>query len=645
MPETNLARILTHASYPSLLESSDNDGGSSVAVLTYLRQILESLDHPDMINLILHYLLGLPDTAATAPEEASTSISQARKRKSMDLATMMASKADDPDDHNLYTLVDLILACVRSPSHQTIHVTLQLVSAILKRHHRYAVTTLIRTENLYGNIAHRTAGAQDQELEFLMSLAGSIGGQDNLDDVYESVLKDTTSRIDSHPCSLRLTAPNVSSNNHTNMIMPDSLPGAPRDVRPHTVRPDDPLLSVMLDHLETFFLNPVETNLAVTETLFDLAVCGFMNVEGWLLRSPATYIYDTDDSYQPSSPVEETEDPLDQDAEKLLSDDPEKLNEMYKCRRRPVWTPSDLPRLLRILQHLADQVDAFRGTIPRFGDLLQQRRESFQIADAGPPPPSKNGQPQPHGTPGPGSRGPSSSRSPSPNRSSTLEGFARRLLKDLDLDDLATPSRSNSPRNNNAAMGSSGGYGIGTPSSVHKPLPATPRDSPHSYDTPSKGGSSTARPFTPANSLTRDEDPIKASQAAAFQAIDQQILARQVGLPLQKQVEPIPLRLGGKIEEESNQQEGTRAAGDDIPPPPPAKDDPPASAQTEGAGSPAAGISSGPMTSPEHALPLEEKKVSVSHVLTNIVVLQSFLFELAAVIQVRAGLFDEVRYA
>lgn len=616
-----------------------------MAVLTYLRQILESLDHPDMINLILHYLLGLPDVAPAAPQATTTSVSQARKRKSMDLATMMASKTDDPDDHILYTLVDLILACVRSPSHQTIHVTLQLVSAILKRHHRYAVTTLIRTENLYGDIAHRTAGAQEQEIEFLMSLAGSIGGQDNFDEVYESILKDTTSRIDSHPCSLRLTATNFASNNHTHPTVPDSLPGAPRDVRPHTIRSDDPLLSVMLDHLEVFFLNPVETNLAVTETLFDLAVCGFMNVEGWLLRSPSKYVYDNDDAYQPFSPVDAAEDSLDLNPDEILSDDPEKLDEIHKCRRRPVWSPSDLPRLLSILQLLSDQVETFRGSIPRFEDLLQQRREAFQVADAPPPLAPTTPQTQSLGAPNLGTprAGPSSmntSRSPSPERGG-FEGFARRLLKDLD--DLGTPSRSSSPRNNLMAPGSSGGFGIGTPSSLHKPLPATPRDYSPSSDTPSKG---VARPFSPASGTRTDEDPIKASQAAAFQAIDQQILARMVGLPLKKKVEGIPLRLGGKIEDDVD----TPAADEDTPPPPPAKDELVVPPQVDGQTSSSSAVDNGdrtgiPVMSPERTVSVDDKKVSVSHVLTNVIVLQSFLFELAAVIQVRAGLFDEVRYA
>lgn len=40
----------------------------------------------------------------------------------------------------------------------------------------------------------------------------------------------------------------------------------------------------------------------------------------------------------------------------------------------------------------------------------------------------------------------------------------------------------------------------------------------------------------------------------------------------------------------------------------------------------------------------EATKASVSHVLTNVIILQSFLFELASLVQVRAGVFEEVRF-
>ncbi|POS80583.1 hypothetical protein DHEL01_v201004 [Diaporthe helianthi] len=612
--------------YPSLLESSDLDGGSSVAVLTYLRQILEALDHPDMINLILHYLLGLPDIDPASPEDTSNSVSKARKRKSMDLASMIAAKADDTLDPILYTLVDLILACLRSPSHQTIHVTLQLVSAILKRHHRYAVVTLLRTENLYGDVPHRTVGAQQQELEFLMALAGTIGGQDNFDEVYENILKDTTSRLESHPCSLKLTVPKINVSNHKLPTVPDSLPGAPRDVRSHTIRSDDPLLTSLLDHLELFFLNPVETNLGITETIFDLAICGFMNLEGWLVRHPNSYIYDSDDAYQPLSPKDEADGGLDPDLEKLLDEDPEALDKINKCRRRPIWSPSDLPRLLKTLQLLSEEVAMYRETIPRFHDLLQQRRESFQIADSASTPMPRRVQP-PSSTPGSGTPAwaPSSmntSRSGSPQRLGGFEGFARRILKDLD--DLGSPSRSTSPRGPHLAVPGgpplAAGFGIGTPSSVNRGPPVPPKD-PFKFETPVKGGGGLHRPYSPAGS---DHDPVKASQAAAFQAVDQQILARKVGLPDKSKATNSPLKLGGKIE-------------DETPPTPPAKDD--ASGGATDAQIESAAVADGDID--ETHTPPEEKKVSVSHVLTNIIILQSFLFELAALVQVRAGIFDD----
>jgi hypothetical protein len=112
------------------------------------------------------------------------------------------------------------------------------------------------------------------------------------------------------------------------------------------------------------------------------------------------------------------------------------------------------------------------------------------------------------------------------------------------------------------------------------------------------------------NALRRQGVP--ASQAAAFAAVDQSILARRVGLSTPKgELNPIPfpnLR-GGSLDEGS-------------------KD----------------GTEDGSAASADGEKVEEQKLVSVSHVLTNVIVLQEFLLELAALVQVRAGLFAEVRY-
>ncbi|KAI0017015.1 Retinoic acid induced 16-like protein-domain-containing protein [Xylariomycetidae sp. FL0641] len=601
--------------YPSLLESSDVDGGSSVAVLTYLRRILESLDHPDMINLILHYLLALPDADSAAQSVAEPAVSAARKRKSMDLASMMATRVEPTYSPLLFNLVDLIKSCLKSQNAQTVFVTLQLVAAILKRHHRYAIITLLNTHGIDSSTSQRTVGAHEQEVDFLMALAGSIGGQENFDEVYDSILKDTMMRVEGHPCSMKLVAPKISTHNHKLPTIPDSLPGAPRDVPPHTLNPEDPLLHAMLDILDSFFMNPVETNLSVTETVLDLAVCGYISIEGWLLRHPRNYKFDED--------TDDTVDVLEK-ADFSSVDELEKLQATKRCRRQPDWASSSVPRILTILESLSEQVGSFRSSIPRFEDLLQQRREAFQTADA-----IKMNQPSfrassPVRSPESELRSNATSRATSPSRPSALEGFAQRILSEL-----GTPSRTSSPRGRKDTMRSTGsGSGASDIFEIPsgKPPPVPPKEFPMNYGNPGKSGLGPA--FSPATL----QDPPVASQAAAFAAVDQSILARRVGPPAQN-VQPIPLDYNRQTSSDKTDggREGTNPETDE--------DQVDATEQNIAADESDVGSQS------DVEVPMNDKTASVSHILTNVIILQSFLLELASLVQVRAGMFNEVRFA
>ncbi|UKZ83873.1 hypothetical protein TrVFT333_011687 [Trichoderma virens FT-333] len=604
--------------YPSLLESSDIDGGSSVAVLTYLRRIIESLDHPDMINLILHYLLALPETVNSHSPPSETAISAARQRKSMDLATMMAEKPDTTATPLLFNLVDLILACLRSRNQQTIYVTLQLVSAIVKRHHRYAVLTLLRTDMFPSNNINRTVGAHEQEIEYLMALAETIGGRDDFNETYESILKDTMARLESHPCSLRLVAPRLSQHNHKLPTIPDSLPGAPKDVREHTLRHDDLLLNAILDLMENFFMNPVETNLSVTDTIVDMAICGYMSIEGWLARNPNSYTYVEDErlsksdekketkSQQDGEGEEETETEMGADAEteignrsladelgsqddgysvggfSTFSDDTEadRLESMEKCRRRPKWTQDSLPE-----SSSCSSVSA-----------IKSRRLSRRY---------------------PG-----------------LEGFAQRLLSEL-----GTPSRSVTPRgrkNSTRTSGASTPYNVSdllSPSlmpNTSKPLPDPNRIALSRSLSPVSAQSEAGGQYR------NSRQGSVVAQPADFAAVDQSILARRVALPGSDQVEPIPLDLEGKPTHEAPE---SLFSGDEL-------------ASLDGYDSSAdrSEVATEPTVvtettdNAEPTSPTGENMVSVSHVITNVLIYQAFLMELASLMQVRAGLFNEVRF-
>lgn len=596
-----------------------------MAVLTYLRRILESLDHPDMINLILHYLLALPETAASPESTSKSSVGDARRRKSLDLATMMAERLPDTATPLLFNLVDLILACLRSRNQQTIHVTLQLVSAILKRHHRYAVITLLKTEVGPGNAGHRTVGAHEQEVEHMVALASSIGGHGDFDDMYGNILKDTMARLESHPCSLRLVAPRLPTGNSKLPAVPDSLPGAPRDVHQHSLRADDPLLNATLDLVETFFTNPVEMNLSVTETMVDLATCGYMNIEGWLARSPETYSFNEQEGEaadQVATSLEGHQDELETPPSRpswdkgLSVDEAQRLQALAKCRRRPEWREESVPRMLRLLKRLRDQVSSFKDTIPRFEELLQQRREAFQTAETmlDQPPPARKESSASQSTP----ERPSpdrTARAGSPSRPSALEGLAQRFLQEL-----GTPSRSVSPRGRKEP---GRGHGSSTPSTTpglsESSIPRAARVAPNAnHADPHRSG--TTLNSSPSGSRGDTASSVgmasAASQAAAFAAIDQSILARRVGLPDDK-LKTIPIRWDTKPSEEE-------AASGDV-------GDTARTPATETAADAQADTRA------------EETKVSVSHIVTNVIIFQSFLLELAGLMQVRVGLFGEVR--
>ena len=167
-------------------------------------------------------------------------------------------------------------------------------------------------------------------------------------------------------------------------------------------------------------------------------------------------------------------------------------------------------------------------------------------------------------------------------------------------------------------------------------------------------------------------DPVS-SQMKAFHAIDQSILNRRVGIPSIKEkdalhVQPIPLRFQTspppRVEvidqvEENQAEDGPVAdhgVKEDQPKEDQSEENRPEEGQSDetpaeesqtiedtvGADEEAPSSDDGnASTAPPH----EEATASVSHVLTNTIILQSFLFELTSLVQVRAAVFDEVRFA
>ena len=571
--------------YPSLLESSDIDGGSSVAVLTYLCRILDSLDHPDLIHLILHYLLALPEQTFPRP---ATSSNSAKRRKSLELLTQTVNGDDNPTP-SLFNLVDLVLSSLHSKSQQTITATLKLVSVILRRHHRYAISTLLRTTPTANPLPRRTVGALDKEMDMIFSLIADIGGDDSFDETYENHVKDNLDLLECHPCSTSLlaaksagpTTPKVSS---ATFIVGGGL----REVYPHLLKSDDPLLTTLLGVLGNFFTNTVETNLSLTQTLVDLASCGYMRLEGWLLVDPSHYTFDDDD--ESAAPI--GSEALD---DSFKASEQARVRSLAAARREPSWSAQNTPPLFAALQALLRQVNAYRAEIPRFDAYVSERKQAFQVSEELNEALLSTSQilspKHPAVTSAPSVSPASASKAP------TLDSISQRMFADRSPNSL---SRSSSPRGRSqAALTPKTGKLQGIPTNlVSTPTPTGDR----------------MRAYSPSPLREAAVPPSPAPpKPPSFAANTHEILARKVGLP-----RTVKMPFAPAVAESEAPSSGASSVRSD--------------------GSP-----DGRPNAP-HRADEDEPRVSVSHVLTNVVVLQDFLLELAALIQVRASLFGEVRF-
>ncbi|KAF2205284.1 hypothetical protein GQ43DRAFT_407850 [Delitschia confertaspora ATCC 74209] len=545
--------------YPSLLESSDMDGGSSVAVLTYLRRILDALDHPELIHMILHYLLALPDWANGSHTPKSP---VAAKRR---MSLMLLNEPDNEDDRmnpSLFNLVDLVLSSTLSKNSQTVIAALKLITVILGKHHGYAIGTLVKIVDVHHKDLHRTVGALNAEMETYLGLALALAGETGADEAYENHLKDKLSILESHPCSLKMLGlPNCS-------LQTTSFFNAqgPRDVGPHYLILEDPLFKSLLDLLLTFMTNDVETNLALTEAIITLGACAQLRLEGWLCVDPSEYHFDEN---------------IDQEPEHFEN---ENLRDMYKASRQPIWSSSAAPPLLACLQSLQAQVDALRTNIQDFDEHLLNRKQAFrihqEITDAAKSTPSQ-----------PPSIRPSSEAPP-------VRTWTPQIPKYV-LDSSATPSRTQSPRGRKEGMDQR---------HLSNSSPASPAPSKLGGQTlvssPSRGMSPLPAPQPAHRERTLMADVLTSlTEVASSEALKRRIKFRKCGESGEVEVitsnPPVPSKDNAEITSDADAE---RAKGDNS------------------------------------------REASLGHVLTNLTILQEFVLELVALLQVRATLFNEVRF-
>ena len=575
------------SSYPSLVESSDVDGGSSVAVLTYLRCIIESIDNAELLYVTLQYLLALPERTEeeSAPARPTT---LARRRKSQTLISSLAQGQEKPMP-DLFTLIDLVLTSLQSRNQQTVTATLRLVSVLLRSQHQYAVSSILKTQPTTNVITARAMDAHKRDTATLFSFAEDLIEHNDLRVLYEAHLHDARTLLESHCCSSRLLALPDSA-----VLDLSSVKEHSRSVQPHTIRLDDPLMTSLVSLLEDFLANDISTNLSLTQAFSTLASCGNTRLDFWLLGNPGQ----PEDTLDPTVYKDEDVNGSCHDDNITINNDSDTALAASEVTLKPGVFKASVAELnenakssspvFTALNRIVQQVERFRCDIQDFDTYLAERRHIFKVGEdidkavANDLPPSRRSQV-------------SSSQSHSQVREvPQISAISRRMISETSSNNA---SRSSSPRGRQLNDSSTS-----TLAGRLNPLRISPSPS------PSKPGS---RTFSP-SPLQKDTGP---SDITSSTPPKPAITSFGPGDALRQSI---------KVKTQSHVHD--RISTPDI-----------GSSETSS-------IRSESIAPDTRKIP-ETIEVTLSHLLTNIIILQEFVLELAAIIQVRASLFGEVKIA
>ena len=346
--------------YPSLLQSSDTDAGSSVAVLTYMTAMLESLEYPDLMNMILQYLLAIQDDSSTTAGAPTTTANPPRSpttvRRRQSLILLTAPK--DPDDTvepTLFNLVDLMLNNINSKNSQSVFAALKLASTLLTKQSRFALGTLLRVQKPRRTAIGRTIGGLELELETLSELATSLHEHFGLEDAYAGLTEDARLAVEAQ-VPFKPSTPKQGDGDRK------ELSGR------YVLSVDDQFLKALRNLLRAFFTNSVDVNLALTHTLISIALCVEIRLDSWLTVDPPSYSFENEESV-----------PLKTWQTYLEQDEKDAFCTLQQVSQRPTWSDEHAPLLYKTLQALVHELDNIRRTVPNLDHLIAGRKNMLQV--------------------------------------------------------------------------------------------------------------------------------------------------------------------------------------------------------------------------------------------------------------------------
>ncbi|PSK53098.1 UPF0518 protein [Elsinoe australis] len=478
--------FLQQVLYPSLLQSSDTDGGSSVAVMTYLNSILQILTDEGLSNMLLTYLLA---TSQRAPVQRPPSPSVMRRRSSLMLLTTKV-KEEESLEPSLFNLVDLIHNGLQSKNPQTTFAALKLFTTILTLQPTHALGALVRLSNEHLSF-DRTLGGLSVETSAMMSIAGSVGGLDGMDEAFSGASFDVRRNLEA--VAIRNAQSKHGYTSRNNSVVFSELQN---HVSKSMLDLNETGLKAIISLVENFLSNGVDTNLALTETV--MALCMSINIDLCDLLAIRPDRYGSPNQTLNSG----TPSPL--RSSWLDENESSALSSVLAINHTPTLSPTSTPVLITALRSVETQVNALRNSLSRFDALLQKRKAILQTPsqiDALFSSPTKSINPQK--TPLPAlSRHASPSPAPTPSRPVSRHATPVQHIRQTSITSLTnSPTRPASlPRGRRLSAGLTRAGVPATPGSPTSSLTtATVHASPHSSQNRKRSIVSPARSSLNAN--------------------------------------------------------------------------------------------------------------------------------------------------
>ena len=426
--------FLENVLYPSILECSDTDG-SAVAVMSYIEVMVRILRDGPLANLLVDFLInednddprsrqrphsmltlgvGVP---SSQPSDDKRIRHRRRQSSAMLLLEMEAPASRKPSDYftsmGRFTLKDLLLTNLRSKSQPTATAALQLFQTMLLYHPQLTIERILivipdpfatafpnpaiiepQRQEVISTIEEEedtefkypdpdeldplsssledplfvqpriTFSTHEREMGLYLALISRVDpshDSDNFSTGYDHYLHDALVTIQSQPVYWE--------------SLEDPEGGNPKQRLKHRLNVNDPVISLLLESLTTFFSNKPDFNIGLTGVFATLATHPDRSLAGWLTFNLNDSSSPNERSYETADNDEDGDDrSFDFEIEERLANDTNYL---------PAATLNEntRPVMHTIFHGLVTQLENYRHTVDNFDQFLLERRQGLLFSE------------------------------------------------------------------------------------------------------------------------------------------------------------------------------------------------------------------------------------------------------------------------